>query len=135
MAHLQWSSALDTGIAVIDEQHKRIVLYINELYEAREARDEAQVGEVLTELLDYAYSHFGYEERFMREIGFPSLEAHQQSHQLFSQKVEDFVSRYEAGEDVVDDLINTLNRWLINHIKNEDGDYADYHRKQADTNP
>jgi hemerythrin len=129
MAHLQWSSALETGITAIDEQHKRIVLYINELYDAREARDEEQVGQVLSELLDYAFSHFGYEEQFMQEIGFPSLDSHKKVHQLFAKKVEEFVARYEAGDDVTDDLLTTLNRWLINHIKNEDGEYADFNRK------
>lgn len=132
MAVMQWSSALNTGIPAIDEQHQRIVTYINDLYDAREARDEERVGEVLTHLLDYAFSHFRYEENFMEEIGFPSLDAHKQIHRLFAQKVEEFVARYEEGEDVTDDLLNTLNRWLIHHIKNEDGEYADYARKQQD---
>ncbi|MBF0254852.1 MAG: bacteriohemerythrin [Gammaproteobacteria bacterium] len=131
MPHMQWSNALDTGIDEIDKQHRRIIDYINSLYDAREARDEELVAKVLTELLDYAFSHFGYEERFMREIGYPSLEAHQVIHQQFAQKVEEFVSRFEAGEDVEDDLINLLNRWLVNHIKNEDGDYADFARKRG----
>ena len=69
------------------------------------------------------------EEQFMQEIGFPSLDSHKKVHQLFAKKVEEFVARYEAGDDVTDDLLTTLNRWLINHIKNEDGEYADFNRK------
>jgi len=35
MAHLQWTKDLNTGIDVIDTQHKQIVDYINQLYDAR----------------------------------------------------------------------------------------------------
>jgi len=35
------------------------------------------------------------------------------------------VERFEAGEDVTKELLNMLQKWLINHIKNEDGDYVD----------
>ncbi len=35
------------------------------------------------------------------------------------------MERFKAGEDVVDDVLVMLQRWLIGHIKNEDGDYID----------
>ena len=41
MAILNWTSDLDTGIAEIDNQHRRIVDYINRLNELRHTHDRA----------------------------------------------------------------------------------------------
>lgn len=121
MAHLEWSNSLDTGISVIDEQHKRIVDYINELYDAQQTLDKRRVGEVIEELVDYTVSHFACEESLMEQAGYPFLEPHK--------KVTKFVGRFEAGEDVAGELLTMLQRWLINHIRNEDGDYTEIVRR------
>lgn len=42
----------ETGIDVIDGQHKRIVGYLNDLEIAIERKDRAAVGGVLEELVD-----------------------------------------------------------------------------------
>ena len=47
---LVWSPELDTGIDVIDQQHRRIVDYINALETANLARDREAVGQVLESL-------------------------------------------------------------------------------------
>jgi len=125
MTHLQWSSTLDTGIEVIDEQHKRIVSLINQLYDAKESGDTNAVGPVVDELVDYTMSHFAFEEGLMEQAGYSFLEPHKRVHELFVKKVGEFVERVKAGEDVLDEVLNMLQRWLINHIKNEDGDYAE----------
>ena len=125
MAYLQCSSTLDTGVEVIDEQHKRIVQYINDLYDAQVSLDKKVVGEVIDELVDYTISHFAFEESLMEQAGYPFLEPHKKVHELFTKKIGNFVERYKAGEEVSEELLNMLQRWLINHIKNEDGDYAE----------
>jgi len=125
MAHLQWSSNLDTGIEVIDEQHKRIVNYINQLYDAKESGDQTMVGDVINELVDYTISHFAFEESLMEQAGYSFLEPHKKVHEMFTHKVNDFVTRHKNGEDVLEEVLTMLNRWLINHIQNEDGDYTD----------
>ena len=129
MAHLKWSNSLDTGIGVIDEQHKRIVDYINELYDAQQSLDKKLVGDVIEELVDYTVSHFAFEESLMKQASYPFLKPHKKVHALFVKKVNEYVERFQAGEDVTEDLINMLQRWLVNHIRNEDGDYTEAVRK------
>lgn len=125
MKKMEWSSDLDTGIKVIDGQHRRIVEYINELQEARENLDKKTVHDVIDELVDYTISHFSFEESLMEQAGYPFLDPHKKIHELFVKKVGSFVERFKKGEDVVDDILTMLQKWLINHIKNEDGDYVD----------
>ena len=125
MQHIEWVSELDTGIQVIDSQHKHIVQYINELIDAREALNKAQVSHVLDELVDYTMSHFTFEESLMEEAGYPFIKGHKRVHQLFAKRVGDYVQRFKMGEEITEELINTLKAWLINHIKSDDNDYAE----------
>ncbi|GIX31960.1 MAG: hypothetical protein KatS3mg124_2432 [Porticoccaceae bacterium] len=125
MSFLNWSDDLATGIPVVDNQHRRIVEYINELHEAIQTKNRGQVGVVLDELVEYTLSHFGFEEELMGEAGYPFLHAHQKVHRLFEKKVGEFVERHKMGEDIARPLLTTLRTWLVNHIKRDDHDYAD----------
>ena len=61
MAYLTWTDNLDTGIEVIDGQHKRIVDYINQLHDARLSQNRKVIGKVIEDTVDYTLSHFGFE--------------------------------------------------------------------------
>ena len=70
MALLVWVPELDTGIAEIDRQHRRIVDYINRLYELRSSPDREGLGDVIGEMIDYTFSHFVFEESLIESAGF-----------------------------------------------------------------
>jgi len=123
--YIKWTSDLKTNIRIIDEQHKKIVDYINRLHDVQSSQNRNKVGEIITQLLDYTISHFSYEEALMEQAGYPFLAPHKKVHQLFIDKVNTYVSRFKAGEDITEELLVMLESWLISHIKNEDGDYAD----------
>ncbi|MCB1772638.1 MAG: bacteriohemerythrin [Gammaproteobacteria bacterium] len=125
MALIEWTSDLDTGIQVIDNQHQRIVEYINKLAHAQAHHSREEVAEVLDELVDYTLSHFAFEESLMEDAGYAFVNAHKKVHQLFVKRVADYQQRFKLGEQIEEELINTLRAWLINHIKNDDQDYSD----------
>lgn len=127
-----WNSTLNTGIDVIDSQHKRIVSYINALEEARAAKDRVRVGHIIEQLVDYTQSHFGFEESLMEEAGYRFLKPHQKVHELFIRRVNGFTVRAAKGEDVSEELHTMLSTWLLNHIAHEDRDYAASVKKMAD---
>jgi hemerythrin len=118
-----WDSALDTGIEVIDTQHKRIVTYVNQLEAAQVSGDRIQVAEIIEQLVDYTQSHFGFEEAMMEEAGYMFLKPHRKVHELFIKRVTDFTVRAAKGENIARELHSMLTKWLINHIANEDQDY------------
>ena len=124
VARLVWTDDLNTGIEVIDGQHRRIVDYINQLYEARLRHDTHLVAEVIDATVDYTLSHFGFEEALMEEAGYPFVRAHTKVHQLFSKRVADLQLRFRAGEDVAEELHSLLAKWLFTHIRNDDADYV-----------
>lgn len=120
-----WDKKLETGIEVIDAQHQRIVEYINDLEIAKMKLDKKMVNDIIEQLIDYTQSHFGFEEEMLEEAGYKFLKPHKKVHELFIRRVTDITMRAAKGEDIVDELHSMLSKWLVNHISNEDRDYAD----------
>jgi hemerythrin len=130
MAKMVWSKDLETGFSVIDNQHKRIVEYINDLYDARtRGLKKEDIGTVIDELVDYTLSHFAFEESMQEEAHYPYLKAHKRVHELFARRVAEYQERFKLGEDVSEELNSLLVRWLFNHIKRDDADYVESFKK------
>ena len=125
MVFLEWESDLDTGIEVIDGQHKRIVEMINDLHAAQLQMDKAAVARVIEEVVDYTLSHFAFEETLLEDAGYQFSRAHKKVHELFIRRVNVFRTRHQAGDDVADELKDLLGRWLFNHIRNDDANYVE----------
>ena len=125
MSYWKWDPSFSVGIAVIDDQHKRIIAYINELGTISIYHDKAKIRAVLEALKDYTVSHLAFEESLMEEAEYPNLEAHKQIHLAFIERILFFKERYESGEDISRQLMMDLQMWLINHIQHEDADYKE----------
>ncbi len=124
MSYFVWDEHLNTGIPVIDSQHRRIVDYMNQLQDSIAADDESLVQEVLNDLVDYTVSHFSFEEHLQEQAQYPNFEAHKKTHEEFAKRIHDYQDRFQNGEDIAETLLSELRDWLINHIKHEDADYV-----------
>jgi len=124
MALIEWTEDLNTGIQVIDNQHQRIVEYINTLDDVSRIPDREVVGKVVGDLIDYTYSHFAFEEALMEEAGYEYLSIHQNTHNSFCERIDQFRKRFDDGEDIAESLAELLRAWLINHIMSDDESYA-----------
>ena len=134
MAYMEWSRELDTGIAVIDKQHRRIVEYINRLQEAINSRNRQDMAAVFEELVDYTITHFTFEEDLQEQASYNFRSAHRRVHQVFTKKLEEYKERFEAGDVNVAHQVNAMLRtWLVNHIKNDDADYVPAVKKVVDS--
>ena len=131
MTFMHWSADLDTGISIIDKQHRRIVAYINALFEARQSGDVSVIDKVLRKLVDYTLTHFAFEEKLLDEAEYPYVKAHRRVHQLFARKVGEYMTRAQRGEDIADEVLEMLRRWLLHHIREDDADYVDYASRVA----
>lgn len=83
------------------------------------------MGEVIDEVVDYTMSHFAFEEELMEEAGYPFCAAHKRVHEVFIKRVSEYRMRFQAGEDISDELRTMLSRWLFNHIRGDDQAYAE----------
>ena len=125
MAYLHWTSDLETGIAVIDKQHRRIVDFINELNDTDGLNELATTNHVLDKLVEYTRVHFSSEEEMLKNMNYPYLKAHKRIHELFIKRVAEIQYRVRHGENVIQELLPMLRNWLINHIKGEDAHYVE----------
>jgi len=129
MAFLEWTRELESGIPVIDDQHKRIVAFINELNDALETGNAEETNHVMEGLLNYTVTHFEFEEELQEKAGYPYLKAHRRIHEIFMKKVASIRERSAHGEDVAPELLKLLKAWLASHIKSEDRDYVESVKK------
>lgn len=125
MSYWKWDPAFSVGIAVIDNQHKRIIEYINELSTVNMYQNKEKVHTILIALIDYTESHFLFEESLMQEAGYSMVEPHKKVHFAFIERINFFKERYEKGEDIAKQLMMDLQIWLINHIQHDDTDYKE----------
>lgn len=127
MEHYDWTADLDLGIDVIDSQHRRIVDYINEINDAIAQQDVTMVFDVMERLKDYTMDHFAFEEQLLKQAGYLLMEAHQQVHRRFEDRIAKYEESLLNGHDpfgVARRIRTALMAWLIQHIKQEDADYV-----------
>ena len=124
MENMVWLDSYDTGIGEIDNQHRQIVEYINQLSAAHKKNDLRMLGEVIEGLVDYTMSHFAFEESLMEEAEYPFATAHKKIHEMFIRRVEKFQQSFKGGEDVTEEFYTLLKRWLIQHIQRDDMAYT-----------
>lgn len=134
MSYWSWSPSLSIGIEPIDNQHRRIVDYLNELDDASLSQDREKISQVLLGLLDYTKTHFLYEEKLLEKSGYPLSDTHKKVHQTFVSHMNRYQAQHDKGEDITRPLMSELRIWLTNHIKKDDADYAPYAKKILNVN-
>ncbi len=126
MSFIEWTADLNTGIDVIDAQHRRIVDYINRLQIAIDEEDRQEMEAVFKELVDYTVTHFTFEEGLQDQAGYEFRGAHKKVHKLFVRKLEEHQLQFQKGDTTVAVKVNAMLRsWLVNHIKSDDADYVE----------
>ncbi len=125
MTFLNWTRDLDTGIDWIDEQHMKIVDYINELKEAKDSGNADGIGQIYDNLVDYTVTHFAEEESMMEAAGYRLTDLHKKIHEKFIAEVSGLHKRFKAGTDTTQELLEMLQHWLFSHIRSNDHGYID----------
>lgn len=105
----------------IDEEHRRLFQMLNEAFAmVQETEDVSAITiSLLTNLKNYAMTHFAHEEAYMESIHDPELSLQKTQHAMFAKKVNFFVpdtSSPEAARKSLNDLLTYLVRWLYRHI-------------------
>ncbi len=126
MSVIQWSDEYSVNIQEIDEQHKCIVAYINELYSAMSKKsNHDQVSDVIYKLVEYTKIHFAVEETLMRIFNYEGYEGHKNIHDHLVQQALILQGRFLAGDDKVGmELLMFLKGWLFEHINKVDKQYT-----------
>lgn len=125
---VQWTKKLETGIQMVDDQHKSLCSLINGLHSAMVNRDSnAAMLKLIRSLKEYTVLHFNTEEQYFEHSAYPYIKEHKVLHRKFEAKVQDFENDFNNGTATVSmDLLNFLKDWLIKHIEGTDSGYVKY---------
>ena len=126
-----WNRQLETGIDLIDTQHKALFEAIGRVAVAAEGgRTDQGIRESLDFLATYTLDHFETEERFMADMGFPGLASHRAEHQRLLIRVQVLQGRLAQDIPVAREVAALLAGWLKHHISEMDMAYVVFTRKQ-----
>ncbi len=85
---LEWDDKYSVGISIIDEEHKKLFGILNKVIVAKEHNGTPEeLWEVLSEMTNYAHTHFRTEETYMKEFNYPEYQDHKEEHRGFSSKI------------------------------------------------
>ncbi|AAR33734.1 bacteriohemerythrin [Geobacter sulfurreducens] len=128
MALISWSDSLSVKVKQFDDQHKKLVDMVNQLFDAMKAGKGNQVmGDILKSLIQYTQTHFAAEERIMKQYGYPDFEAHKKEHNALVMQVLDLQKQFQEGKAVLTQNVMTFLRdWLSKHIQGDDKKYGVY---------
>jgi hemerythrin-like metal-binding protein len=128
MAKVQWMPELETGIPFVDADHRVLVQLLNQVDESIAALEESStLGSVLNALNDYTVYHFDREEAMLTACGYPELDHHRDAHARISGQLGEITRKFQRNPDSVEgrEVRDFLQRWLVEHIRNEDFAYLD----------
>ncbi len=128
MALLNWSDQFSVGIQELDNQHKKLIGFINSLHSEKMDKGNGEaIGSLLDELLEYTRTHFKEEEKLMKEYEYPEYTTHKAQHSSLLLKVEIMQKKFFSGDkDIFTDIAILLNDWLAEHILVEDKNYGPF---------
>jgi len=143
MTELVWDEGMSVGIVAIDDDHKKLITILAQLMSAKHAALPNQdIEDIFLQLEHYTLLHFSREEALLEQISYKDIVAHKESHQQFIDKIPQLKTQWFANkqtenvvleksnhlntdtEKVQDNIIDFLQKWLLNHILEDDLDYV-----------
>lgn len=128
MALITWTENFSVSVQSIDDQHKKLIGLVNDLYDAMRAGKARDVlGKVLAELIDYTVYHFGTEEKLFQKYAYPDYKAHKKEHDDLTKTAVDLKEKFNNGNMMITiEVMNFLKDWLNNHILGTDKKYGPF---------
>ncbi|OEF98395.1 bacteriohemerythrin [Desulfuribacillus alkaliarsenatis] len=107
---VEWNKSLETGIGIIDDQHKKLIERIDAFVQAVNNDDIEVIEDTVDYLIGYTIQHFGAEELIMIRNGYAGFKEHRDKHSSFINMV------YEAKKSL---LNKELTKEQIHHMRDE----------------
>ena len=126
-----WDSSYDTGVDIIDEQHRYFFNVVKRLETVvKEDRCREQVADIFFSLVHYVEHYRLQEEIYYKDLKMKKLEEHKKSHQEFVAGIVRFKDEFTRGEEgVCRNLLAFLTGWFYSHIMGTDRQLMDELRK------
>jgi len=125
---LEWEEKYSVGVALIDDQHKKMFTTINELLDSiNTGTTEEHIGNIIDSLVKYKMFHFATEEKYFKEFDYDGSTEHVAKHEEFNQKLSSLKEKYSNINSIefAYELVDFLEDWLLNHLMVVDQEYVE----------
>ena len=128
MKNIVWNKTYEVGVPEIDDQHKKFVEIINRLFTSKNSDTEnSTIRQTLIDIVDYTNFHFESEEKHMKENTYDRLYEHQGQHKILKKQLVKILEDLKFGKiKIGDELLDTLQHWLVKHILHHDKEYGHF---------
>jgi hemerythrin len=120
----EWDSNLETGVEIVDNQHKQLFALLNKFVEAyRNNSGPQEIEKAVKFLSDYVVRHFADEEELQQRYNYPDFMTHKGIHNGFKRTVAGLTEKLKTeGCDnaFAGEMIKIVADWLVHHIKGDD---------------
>ena len=117
----QWTTDLKVDGGHIDDDHRELFNIANRVSALDpENLDLAVLRSTVKDLYTYIEYHFSREEDFMRSIDYPQIDIHHQIHQDILKEMNVHLTESRDETELVRVFKSFLQRWILDHIMEED---------------
>jgi hemerythrin len=129
MSFMEWTDRYSIGVAIFDDEHKKLIAIINDLHNAIAAGiGQSDLQRICENLVEYTLMHFRHEEMYFDDWAYPDAARHIAIHASLRQRVFEFRKQILEKEnpEIGAELATFLRDWLFNHIQVEDRKYGEF---------
>lgn len=117
MTKIIWQPSYSVGVKLIDAQHKKLFSILNDLQNATNGINSAELEKIIFDLKAYVKFHFDEEEKYFKRFNYQDAPSHIKEHHFYFEKINELHTRYLKNEsDVADEILGFLNGWILNHV-------------------
>ncbi len=126
MKRFDWNETLDTGMQLIDDQHRQYARFVNAFLKACVRTDDPRqkLEQAFSFLNAYAREHLRTEEELMKEYGYPQEKAHLNQHKYLVEWIDKTHDEIQSKQGLNSDFVLKINYvlvdWFQDHIRKVD---------------
>ena len=127
MSFMEWTKGYSVGVAIFDDEHKKLIAIINQLHEALQTEvDKLALLRISDNLVEYTLMHFRHEEMYFDDWAYPGAAEHTAIHAKLRRQVFDYRTQIQEKDSrgLAIELAVFLRDWLTQHIQVEDRKYG-----------
>lgn len=131
MSIFDWNNNYETGLDIIDFQHKILFSRLVELEKALQKNESKQkIKRILSDLISYALKHFKTEEDFFGTFEYKEKELHMKEHQAYRDYIYYISEKFlKSNENItVNEILNLKDR-VFQHITVIDKEFVNELKK------
>lgn len=130
--YFSWKDEYSVNNETIDSQHKKLFkigrTISNIIFSEDPSHSNEELVCIICDLRNYTEFHFKYEEKLLKEKGYPHYATHKHEHEMIIERMNKIGNN---GSEAVDreklmELINFVLDWISNHILETDKKYSSY---------